>query len=175
MLEPVTDRIWVVDGPEVNFYGFPYPTRMALVHLASGDLWVWSPIGLHLRLPRPSGQSGQWPISLAPTSSIIFPSLSGGGAFPRRACGVRHLPSPKRDAAPAAHWSDSDGTSSTQPARPVQLACRSVTTPCSHLRRSRQAAHRFRKQSQMLRMRASVAYHSQLRSRLPAALCRNPF
>jgi hypothetical protein len=30
----------------VSFYGFPYPTRMAVVRLEGGDLWVWSPVGL---------------------------------------------------------------------------------------------------------------------------------
>lgn len=38
--------IYYVDGPTVNFYGFPYPTRMVLVKLDNDDdgVWVWSPI-----------------------------------------------------------------------------------------------------------------------------------
>src|SRR5262249_17893261 len=28
------------------FHGFPYPTRMAVIRLSDGDLFVWSPVGL---------------------------------------------------------------------------------------------------------------------------------
>ena len=28
------------------FFGFPYPTRMALVRLSDGSVWIWSPIAL---------------------------------------------------------------------------------------------------------------------------------
>jgi len=45
-LQNIGDEIWIADGPTVSFYGFPYPTRMAVVRLAGGDLWVWSPVGL---------------------------------------------------------------------------------------------------------------------------------
>lgn len=38
--------IYTADGPEVSFFGFPYPTRMALVRLADGGTWVWSPVAL---------------------------------------------------------------------------------------------------------------------------------
>jgi len=46
VLEPIGDEIWIVEGQPVSFYGFPYPTRMAVVRLANGDLWAWSPTGL---------------------------------------------------------------------------------------------------------------------------------
>jgi len=39
-------EIWVAEGPVVSFYGFPYPTRMAVIRLSDGDLFVWSPIAL---------------------------------------------------------------------------------------------------------------------------------
>ncbi|MGQ0334851.1 DUF4336 domain-containing protein [Halomonas elongata] len=45
-LEQVDDGIWIVDGPIVSFYGFPYPTRSVIVRLPDGTLWVWSPIPL---------------------------------------------------------------------------------------------------------------------------------
>src|SRR5689334_22427007 len=38
--------IWIADGPTVPFYALPYPTRMVLVRLEDGGLFVWSPIGL---------------------------------------------------------------------------------------------------------------------------------
>jgi hypothetical protein len=49
-LQPIADEIWIAEGPDVSFYGFPYPTRMAVVRLDGGDLWVWSPTALDGRL-----------------------------------------------------------------------------------------------------------------------------
>ena len=36
--------IYFVDGPDVNFVGFPYPTRMVLIALQDGGVLMWSPI-----------------------------------------------------------------------------------------------------------------------------------
>jgi len=38
--------IWIAEGPVVDFYSFPYPTRMAVIRLADGTLFIWSPIAL---------------------------------------------------------------------------------------------------------------------------------
>jgi len=38
--------IWIAEGPVVPFLSFPYPTRMAVIRLADGGLFVWSPIAL---------------------------------------------------------------------------------------------------------------------------------
>jgi hypothetical protein len=46
MLEPFGPSLYVADGPTVSFFGFPYPTRMAVVRLPDGNVWVWSPIAL---------------------------------------------------------------------------------------------------------------------------------
>ena len=46
MLEPLGPDLWVVDGGTVSFNGFDYPTRMAVVRLADGSLWLWSPVEL---------------------------------------------------------------------------------------------------------------------------------
>lgn len=46
-LKPVGEDIWVADGPVVRmaYLGFsiPFPTRMVVVRLASGGLFLWSP------------------------------------------------------------------------------------------------------------------------------------
>jgi hypothetical protein len=39
-------EIWIADGPVTSFYGFPYPTRMAVIRLSDGSLFVWSPVVL---------------------------------------------------------------------------------------------------------------------------------
>jgi hypothetical protein len=46
MLEEFGPSIYTADGPSVSFYGFPYPTRMAVVRLSDASVWVWSPIAL---------------------------------------------------------------------------------------------------------------------------------
>lgn len=38
--------LYVADGPNVSFYGFAYPTRMAVARLSDGSAWVWSPVAL---------------------------------------------------------------------------------------------------------------------------------
>ena len=47
-LKPFAADIWIVDGPEIamRYLGtsIPFPTRMTVVRLASGQLWVHSPI-----------------------------------------------------------------------------------------------------------------------------------
>jgi len=42
-LKPFGDSLWIVDGPDVSFYGFPYPTRMVVASVKHGS-WIWSPI-----------------------------------------------------------------------------------------------------------------------------------
>ena len=43
-------EIWTAEGSVVSFYGFPYPTRAAVIRLSDGTLFVWSPISLSPRL-----------------------------------------------------------------------------------------------------------------------------
>jgi len=47
-LKPFAEDVWIVDGPEIrmNYAGIrmPFPTRMTVVRLPSGALWVHSPI-----------------------------------------------------------------------------------------------------------------------------------
>ncbi len=44
LLEPLGSDLWFADGGIVSFNGFDYPTRMAIVRLADGGLWLWSPV-----------------------------------------------------------------------------------------------------------------------------------
>jgi hypothetical protein len=46
MLREFGPSLYSADGPAVPFFGFPYPTRMAVARLADGALWVWSPVAL---------------------------------------------------------------------------------------------------------------------------------
>ena len=38
--------LYVAEDPTVSFFGFPYPTRMAVAKLSDGSAWVWSPVAL---------------------------------------------------------------------------------------------------------------------------------
>jgi Domain of unknown function (DUF4336) len=46
MLQLFGDGIWLADGPLAVVTGFRYPTRMALIRLSDGGLFVWSPVAL---------------------------------------------------------------------------------------------------------------------------------
>ena len=43
-LIPVGEDIWIADGPVLRWKGFPFPTRMTVVRLEDGALWLHSPI-----------------------------------------------------------------------------------------------------------------------------------
>jgi len=44
-LTQFADDVWLVEGPVVRFLRyFPYPTRMVVVRLPGGGLWLWSPV-----------------------------------------------------------------------------------------------------------------------------------
>lgn len=46
MLRRFGDEIWTADGPTVSVAGFAYPTRMIVIRLSNGGLFIWSPIAL---------------------------------------------------------------------------------------------------------------------------------
>ena len=50
-MEHFDDGIWIAHGPDVvAAAGFSYPTRMAVIELAGGGLFVWSPVALDAAL-----------------------------------------------------------------------------------------------------------------------------
>ncbi len=58
-LNPIGDRLWMADGPVVDFYFFPYPTRMVVARLEEEALWVWSPVALDEGLRAEVGALGR--------------------------------------------------------------------------------------------------------------------
>jgi len=47
MLTPFGTDIWLADGPAVTaIAGFHYPTRMSVIRLTDGGLFLWSPVAL---------------------------------------------------------------------------------------------------------------------------------
>lgn len=45
-MEKLAHEIWIFDGEPVQFLGLPFSTRMTVIRLSSGDLWIHSPIKL---------------------------------------------------------------------------------------------------------------------------------
>ncbi|MDE2472985.1 MAG: DUF4336 domain-containing protein, partial [Bradyrhizobium sp.] len=47
MLKQFGQDIWIADGSVVvAIWGFHYPTRMAVIRLSDGNLFIWSPVAL---------------------------------------------------------------------------------------------------------------------------------
>ena len=67
MLVPFGEDLYLADGPEVSFHGFPYPTRMAVARLSTGRVWVWSPVALTVELALAVEAIG-------PVSDIVSPN-----------------------------------------------------------------------------------------------------
>ena len=62
-LKPVTDGVWIVDGPVIGFgylgLKFPFPTRTTILRLSDGGLWVHSPTELRPSLKSEMGALGR--------------------------------------------------------------------------------------------------------------------
>jgi hypothetical protein len=67
-LVPFGENIWVGEGLVVSFYGFPYPTRMVLIRLTGGGLFVWSPVALTPELKAQTDTLGRVEHLVSPNS-----------------------------------------------------------------------------------------------------------
>ncbi len=68
MLSEFAPGLWLAEGPTVFFLGlFPYPTRMGVVRLGDGSLWVWSPVELDDAL-------AQELAALGPVGHVVAPN-----------------------------------------------------------------------------------------------------
>jgi hypothetical protein len=43
-LQRFAENLWIADGPTVRFFGMKYPTRMVVVRLGDGSVWINSPV-----------------------------------------------------------------------------------------------------------------------------------
>jgi hypothetical protein len=71
VLKAFASEVWIVDGPEIGFrylgLTLPFPTRMTLVRLPDGSLWVHSPIA-------PSEELFSRVLRLGPVRILIAPN-----------------------------------------------------------------------------------------------------
>jgi len=66
-LEAFAPSLWIADGTAVSFLTVPYPTRMAVVRLADGGLWIWSPV-------EPTPELAEAIDALGPVREIVSPN-----------------------------------------------------------------------------------------------------
>src|SRR6185312_11539383 len=71
VLKPVAPEVWIVDGPEIRFklgiLRVPFPTRMTVVRLPSGGLWLHSPVAFDASLAAALRELG-------PVAHIVAPN-----------------------------------------------------------------------------------------------------
>lgn len=68
MLQPFAESIWLVGGPTTEVFGFRYPTRMVIIQLSGGGLFVWSPTHLTSELRSSVDALGEVRFLVAPNS-----------------------------------------------------------------------------------------------------------
>jgi hypothetical protein len=67
MLQPFGENIWLADGPQTAVAGFAYPSRMAVIRLTGGGLFIWSPVALTAQLRAKAD-------ALGPVVSLVAPN-----------------------------------------------------------------------------------------------------
>lgn len=75
-------NIWTIDGPDVAVAGFRYPTRMAIIRLRNGGLFIWSPIALTAPLRNVVDQMGNVEVIVAPNAFHHLALLEWIEAYP---------------------------------------------------------------------------------------------
>ncbi|HEY1728322.1 MAG TPA: DUF4336 domain-containing protein [Candidatus Baltobacteraceae bacterium] len=75
--------IWIGDGPPVNVFGpFKLPTRMIVVKLSDGSLWINSPIEASTEEMQSVSQMGPIRYLVAPTPLHVWRLASWKACFP---------------------------------------------------------------------------------------------
>lgn len=84
MLTPFAPDLWLADGPPITAaLGFHYPTRMAVIRLAGGDLVLWSPVALSSDLQHAVAALGRIAHLVAPNRLHHMALADWAGAFPQ--------------------------------------------------------------------------------------------
>ena len=68
LLRPFGEDIWTADGGEADVAGFRYPTRMVVIRLTDGGLWLWSPVGYSAALGAAVAALGEVRCLVAPNA-----------------------------------------------------------------------------------------------------------
>ena len=68
LLQSFGSGLWLAEGTQTQTLGFHYPTRMALIRLSDGGLFVWSPVALSEGLKAEVEALGEVRYLVAPNS-----------------------------------------------------------------------------------------------------------
>lgn len=82
----VDDNIWIVDGGKINFYGLPFSTRMTIVRLGNGNLFVHSPVAPTPELLEEVSQLGRVAHLVSPNWIHYAFIAEWAAAFPGAKC-----------------------------------------------------------------------------------------
>jgi hypothetical protein len=69
-LQEFAEGIWTIDGPSARMLGVPLPTRMIVVKLSDGSLWVNSPVSVPIQALECVKALGSVRYLVAPTNCI---------------------------------------------------------------------------------------------------------
>lgn len=84
MLQPFAPDLWLADGPPITAaLGFHYPTRMAVIRLAGGDLVLWSPVAMSAGLKDAVAALGRVAHLVAPNRLHHMALSDWASAFPQ--------------------------------------------------------------------------------------------
>ena len=73
--------MWVAQAP-LRFYGIPFGTRMTVVRLRNGALWLHSPIGIDAALERALRELGEVRFVVSPNKLHHLYLADAQAAFP---------------------------------------------------------------------------------------------
>jgi hypothetical protein len=84
MLRRFAEEIWTAEGPCISVAGFDYPTRMVVIRLSDGALFIWSPTALSHDLRSAVDLLGPVRHIVAPNTLHHNSSVTGGGPTLKR-------------------------------------------------------------------------------------------
>ena len=86
VLNKIGENIWTVEGDAVSFFGMPYTTRMTLIKLTTGDIWVHSPLNISQNLIKEVSALGKVKYLVSPNKLHHIFIADWMRAFPKAIC-----------------------------------------------------------------------------------------
>ncbi len=84
-LQEVAKDVWIVDGPNVRDMGVMFTTRMTVVKLANGSLWVDSPVSMRFETLKGIAELGPVKYLVAATPRHVWRLEAWHSLFPEAA------------------------------------------------------------------------------------------
>lgn len=75
-------NVWIIDGPTVRDFGMLFPTRMTVVSLADGSLWIESPVSVPFEMLKQIAEWGPVRYLVAATPRHVWRLAAWHTLFP---------------------------------------------------------------------------------------------